>query len=70
MCVGEVSRLNLRVETGATRGSIKTWIKLYDFDAGRWRKIDRFEQTRGDRSKLYANMSNPDRFVRDSDGLV
>jgi len=67
-CTDDPQRLDLRVETGADRGNIKTRIMLYDFDAEKWRIIDEFTQTRSDSSKRYANLPNPGRFVRESDG--
>ena len=69
-CSEGLDQLDLRVETGASRGGITTKLHLYDFDAGKWRKIDVFAQTRGDDSRLYANLNNPGRFVRDSDGKI
>jgi len=61
--------LDLTVETGATRGGIVSRVQLYDYLAGRWRLIERFEQTRGDLARSW-DVENPDRFVRDSDGRM
>ena len=66
----DVSTLDLMVETGASRRGIRTRVQLFDFDAGTWRRLATFNQTRRDSTQSWMNISNPGRFVKDGTGVI
>ena len=66
----DVSRLDLRVETAASRSGATTKVQLYNYNSGGWQTIDSFPQSTSDSVMNYNNLNNPNRFIRDSDGQI
>ncbi len=65
-----VSRLDLTVETGAGEAGVRTAIFLFDFDAGRWVRLDGFSESLEDTPRVYPDVSNPNAYVDDSTGQI
>lgn len=65
-----VSRLNVTVESAAGSDGIFGVVRLRDFAAGSWYTLSYFPITASDTRQYLLDAPDPNRFVRDSDGLV
>lgn len=65
-----VSRLNVVVELAAAGNGLFTLVRLRNFDNNAWYTLGYFPITANDTRQYLLDAPEPDRFVRDSDGLV
>lgn len=65
-----VSRLNVIVESGASGNGIFGLVRLRNFDDNTWYTLGIFPVTVNDVRQYLLDTPDPNRFVRDSDGLV
>ena len=65
-----VSALNLKLEAAVSSGNIFGVVRLRNFDNGSWYTLSYFPITITDTPQYFLDAPDPNRFVRDSDGLV
>jgi len=65
-----ISELSVTVETGCSKNGVKTKIEIYDYNQGKWNKLESFSQSRSDSTKMYGPLNNPNKYVRDSDSQM
>lgn len=66
----DISRLYFALEVASSRGGTRGSLWLFNFDSSAWEQIGSLPLPLSDSVRVTPDVPNPNRYVRDSDGLI